>query len=486
MQVSIMRKIQAGFTLLEAMVTLLVIGIAVNVAMPTMVKITANAKQQKTADRYQQIRESIISVRTVNGQPVVAGFAADVGRLPRCIKELLDGNCARGEAIPAGWTGPYLNSPDGAFHDGWGNCRPGHVSDYDGSCNEPNFGWLYVRVPIDGRVCPATLSTDLSVSSYPDCTDSDYGSAYLLSLGADNQPDALHCAEPVLSGLASSCQSVLSGSTVSDIDRDYPPVAVQSGSMMKLVAENDWLLNLDASSPNATRLFPVFTTPDVSSPGFSMVQYPVCASGSLQSANGVFQCSDRSSPSVVICPDGSAANPPPAGNASGASAYTLVSCGNVRVNMSFNCGSSAISRSTGQNGLVSIACSSVTGAGGAGLQGLTLAVAPLSCTSFCVCNQNVVQKRYAAGSDLVQTPQLLDCQGSGTLQCSLVQPTDILHNWAVIPAGSASYFCKGALPDCSSYQCPQAGHPVLTPPTGVMMFMPPSKSQHSQTLLAIP
>lgn len=52
------------------------------------------------------IREAILGDprKTVNGQAVMSGFVADMGRLPTCLRELLEPfNCNTGSAYNQPW-----------------------------------------------------------------------------------------------------------------------------------------------------------------------------------------------------------------------------------------------------------------------------------------------------------------------------------------------------------------------------------------------
>lgn len=132
-----------GFTLVEVIVVLLLIVMMVSLSMPVISGMTENTKYQITEARVSQIKNAIVNMQTVNGIPVVSGFAADVGRLPYCIRELVDGTCPNTTNInlnltdiPNNWQGPYLQTSDGSFFDGWGN----------GSTADDNFGWNFLLI----------------------------------------------------------------------------------------------------------------------------------------------------------------------------------------------------------------------------------------------------------------------------------------------------------------------------------------------------
>ncbi|WP_036299715.1 prepilin-type N-terminal cleavage/methylation domain-containing protein [Methylotenera sp. L2L1] len=162
-----------GFSLLELLVVVSLLGM---LALATTVMVDNTDDQQRfelTRTRLQQIRTAIIgdTSRTFNGEPVLSGFAIDMGRLPTNINELVElpagANVWQGFPIAtssasavgevyAGWRGPYLDvmpsagaSAVRAFRDGWAND--------DGT---DNFGWA---VAISGT---SPNHSALSIKSY--------------------------------------------------------------------------------------------------------------------------------------------------------------------------------------------------------------------------------------------------------------------------------------------------------------------------------
>jgi prepilin-type N-terminal cleavage/methylation domain-containing protein len=146
-----------GFTLLEL---LLVVTVLSAVAWMSLGVVNNNSDQvrfEDTRNRLQAIRRAIIgdASRTINGQPEVRGYVADMGRLPNNLQELTTQGSQPDYAQDAttglwrGWNGPYLPpgfGSAGRYLDGWGN--------NDGS---NNYGWVY---PGD-----ITTITDLVVQS---------------------------------------------------------------------------------------------------------------------------------------------------------------------------------------------------------------------------------------------------------------------------------------------------------------------------------
>lgn len=154
------RARQRGFTLLELLVVVLILSALAFVALDTLQVDTNHVRFEDTRNRLLMMRDAVIGPRNVslNGQPVIAGFVADVGRLPRCVQELVERvvdcddtpgadpesprewveDTVSGTRLYSGWRGPYISaireqaSGLAVFRDGWSN-------DLDGAL--PNHGW---------------------------------------------------------------------------------------------------------------------------------------------------------------------------------------------------------------------------------------------------------------------------------------------------------------------------------------------------------
>ncbi len=150
------KQTQQGFTLVELLLVILVLS---SLALATTFLVDGIGNQSRfdeTKTRLQQIRQAIIgdTRRTLNGQPELRGYVADMGRLPVDLTELIEigGQDAWGLSaviasdlspvvtisLNAGWRGPYLDTlPDSdgtrRFRDGWGN----------GDLSSVNYGWSF-------------------------------------------------------------------------------------------------------------------------------------------------------------------------------------------------------------------------------------------------------------------------------------------------------------------------------------------------------
>jgi prepilin-type N-terminal cleavage/methylation domain-containing protein len=166
MSIKLTASRQQGFTLLEIVLVLFLLGLMASSTLFLTQNVEDQAKYDETKNRLKMIRTAIIgdTRRTINGRPEISGFAADMGRLPECLRELLSPvDCANSVAplpawgqdndsqVWAGWRGPYLTgnseiSGQVHFRDGYGN------SDTDtslGGEDWKNSGWIFPEVLSD-------------------------------------------------------------------------------------------------------------------------------------------------------------------------------------------------------------------------------------------------------------------------------------------------------------------------------------------------
>lgn len=163
-------KKQKGFSLIELVTVLLIITVLSTIAIRSTVDIGYSARYEQTLDRLKGLRKAIVGnpKRSVNGQPDISGFVADMGRLPINLRELISSAafcidpdygddvsndtlygtqalCTGASYIwhtvaaqntpqlvegnlKSGWRGPYVqvneaptNTSADIFTDGWGN-----------------------------------------------------------------------------------------------------------------------------------------------------------------------------------------------------------------------------------------------------------------------------------------------------------------------------------------------------------------------------
>lgn len=174
---------QRGFTLLELLLVISLIGI-VGLAATTLIIDTGEIKRQDaTEKRWDAIRKAIIGEPnlSLNSSPYISGYVADMGRLPSNIQELfIQGtqpdwteidlyvaDTGFSSAFGGGWRGPYLYTGGSRFfRDGWSN------EDVDGrddggpvaSDDDINFGWSVTPI----GVFPAPAHDELIIQSLGD------------------------------------------------------------------------------------------------------------------------------------------------------------------------------------------------------------------------------------------------------------------------------------------------------------------------------
>lgn len=137
---------QSGFTLLELVVVIAVLGLIANMATEFVAQNTNQQRFDTTKDRMEKIRYAIIGdiTKTTNGQPDLTGFVHDMGRLPITLSELhinpldCDPDAVGDQTCTAnydstinrniGWRGPYV-SKEIASTDGWGQSWSYSISD---------------------------------------------------------------------------------------------------------------------------------------------------------------------------------------------------------------------------------------------------------------------------------------------------------------------------------------------------------------------
>lgn len=136
---------RSGLTLVELLVVLVILSVLTVVAVQATDTLLDQGRFDATQRTLQEIRQAITGTPSQATFAGVAGFAADLGRLPISLDELLvnptsgpgmmfnhavqtfdsDGDGTADVALATGWRGPYLRLAPGAattnFRDGWGN-----------------------------------------------------------------------------------------------------------------------------------------------------------------------------------------------------------------------------------------------------------------------------------------------------------------------------------------------------------------------------
>jgi prepilin-type N-terminal cleavage/methylation domain-containing protein len=114
-------RLRAGFTLMELLVVLLIIGVLSTVAVRTIDATRGRALFDQTAAEMQTLVHAIVGNPdlTIDGRRTDYGFYGDLGRLPSELRELTASTDTR-------WKGPYLRreflgDSTGYLSDAWGN-----------------------------------------------------------------------------------------------------------------------------------------------------------------------------------------------------------------------------------------------------------------------------------------------------------------------------------------------------------------------------
>jgi general secretion pathway protein G len=124
---------QSGFTLIELVVVLTVIGILAASVTPAVVQRVVDARMSATAAEAQALHEAIVGNHTQSR----FGFVGDMGRFPNNFQELVQRGSLPAYTIDTtrnigiGWRGPYVNigtSQNDYLFDGFGRAYTGASS----------------------------------------------------------------------------------------------------------------------------------------------------------------------------------------------------------------------------------------------------------------------------------------------------------------------------------------------------------------------
>jgi prepilin-type N-terminal cleavage/methylation domain-containing protein len=117
---------QRGFTLIELVIIIVVLGILAAVAVPKFASIMEGSKAATTREELQTLKEAIVGNPQVVSSGVVIdrGFLGDVGFVPSQLVDLTakPGSVSVYNSLTRlGWNGPYVDADGSAYlSDAWG------------------------------------------------------------------------------------------------------------------------------------------------------------------------------------------------------------------------------------------------------------------------------------------------------------------------------------------------------------------------------
>ncbi len=117
---------ESGFTLIELVIIIVVLGIIAAVAIPKFGDLTENSKINATKEEMLHIKRAIIGDPQVvsGGEYINRGFEGDVGHAPGSLTDLVskpDSVSVYDKFTRLGWNGPYIDSTGLVYlNDAWG------------------------------------------------------------------------------------------------------------------------------------------------------------------------------------------------------------------------------------------------------------------------------------------------------------------------------------------------------------------------------
>ncbi len=115
----------AGFTLVELVIIIVILGIVAAVAVPRFADMADSSRRTATLQEMQSLRRAIVGNPDVvaGGQLIDRGFEGDVGKPPDRLEDLVsrpDSIAPYDPVIRGGWNGPYIDGTAASYlNDSW-------------------------------------------------------------------------------------------------------------------------------------------------------------------------------------------------------------------------------------------------------------------------------------------------------------------------------------------------------------------------------
>lgn len=115
-----------GFTLIELVIVIVVLGVLAGFAVPRFADMTSGSKVTATLDEMNGLKKAIIGNPSAiaGGEYIDRGFEGDIGWAPSRLQDLAakpDSLSTYNKLTRLGWNGPYIDSSGGAYlKDAWG------------------------------------------------------------------------------------------------------------------------------------------------------------------------------------------------------------------------------------------------------------------------------------------------------------------------------------------------------------------------------